>query len=466
VKSEETKDEAGLFHETIAAIITPPGEGGVAAVRVAGPDSLALLEKLFRPTSGDSSPSPFLMRHGHFVTVSGEQIDEVLAVYMPHGKSYTGLAQVEFFCHGGREVVRRIEACLFEAGARPAESGEFTRLAFLNGKIDLARAEAVAELIAANTRTSYEASREHLLGRYSEHIESLRKNLVEVIAEIEASIDFSEEEIEPAESVRLNKLLENTIEKINALLESYQGGRMVREGFRIVIGGRPNVGKSSLFNLLVRQERALVNPTPGTTRDYLDEWIDLEGFAVNIIDTAGFRKSGGSIEKQGQARAKDIIEKSNLLLWMYDLTDKNWKQKLKTDLCAQGGMTNMVVGNKLDVVSDSERTRLTIEKPSFLISCITGEGIDTLKAQMVNMIESCMPDLTSGLVVTSARHQNKLSDALADLTRAKERISNSEEPVLTAVDLRSAISSLDEITGRVYTEEILGQIFSRFCVGK
>jgi len=406
------------------------------------------------------------MRLGRFVSAHGESLDEITAVYMPKGKSYTGLDQVEIFCHGGRHIVRLIQLELINAGARPAEPGEFTRLAFLNGRIDLAKAEAVAELIAANTESSFRAAREHLLGAYSEHIDRIREKLVELLAEIEVEIDFVEEEIDSSEAKRKITAVDQIIAKVDKLRRSYGSGRIVKEGYRIVIGGRPNVGKSSLFNLVFQQERALVNRVAGTTRDYLSEWIELGGFAVNLIDTAGLRKGGGSIERQGQAKAHEVIKGANLLLWLVDLSMDNWQLTLKQDLKQLADYPILVVGNKSDLIEDSEGKRAQEMPVSLQISCLTGKGLNRLKTLLAERIGEAMPDLTSGQVVTSARHKQKLTKAVSNLKLARRKMKTGESPELTAFDLRQAVVALEEITGRIYTEDILGQVFSRFCVGK
>lgn len=338
-------------NDTIVAVITPPGEGGIAALRLAGPQSRVYLARFFHPSQSDTNePVPFLLRYGQFVSVKRDFLDEVTAVYMPHGKSYTGLEQVEIFCHGGRQVVRLILEELVAAGARMAEPGEFTKLAFLNGRIDLARAEAVAELIAANTQSSYEASREHLTGAYSEHVTRVRNDIVAVMSEIEAAIDFPEEEITPANRTQLNAQLEALSSQIRRLIESYSAGRIIKEGFKVVIAGRPNAGKSSLFNLLLKHERALVNPAPGTTRDYLSEWVDIEGVAVNLIDTAGIRERGGKIERMGQERAKGIMKLADLVVWIVDIASPNWRTAFGRDVGTLGHKSILLVGNKIDIV--------------------------------------------------------------------------------------------------------------------
>ncbi|HUV31717.1 MAG TPA: tRNA uridine-5-carboxymethylaminomethyl(34) synthesis GTPase MnmE [Acidobacteriota bacterium] len=453
-------------NDTIAAVITPPGEGGVAALRLAGRKSRALLEKFFVGSRGPVTFKPFTMRYGTFVTAEGETLDEVTAVYMPAGKSYTGREQVEIFCHGGRQIVRMILRVLIEAGARPAEPGEFTRLAFLSGRIDLARAEAVAEIIAANTETSFRAGREHLLGGYSQHIEEIRSRLVGLLAEVEAGIDFIEDDIEPADPTDLVAEVDAVRERVSRLLDTYKGGRIINEGLRVVIGGRPNVGKSSLFNMLLRHERALVYPTAGTTRDYLSEWIDVDGVAVNLIDTAGLRQAGAALEMQGQTRARELMKGAHLALWVVDLAKRNWRKLLQVDLKSLPKIPILLVGNKIDISPPASTETFRAMRDAVALSCLTADGVDHLKAGLADRIDVIMPDLTSGLVVTSARHQRKLSRSLKNLKSARRKLAGNETPELTAFDLRQAISDLDEITGRVYTEQVLDSIFSRFCIGK
>lgn len=405
------------------------------------------------------------MRYGHFVDANKEIIDEVMAVYMPSGKSYTGKEQVEIFCHGGRQVVNLIQDEIVKSGARVAEPGEFTKLAFLAGRIDLTKAESVAEIISSNTSSSFNAAREHMLGAYSEHISMLRESMIDIIAEVEASIDYPEEEIDPKDKDKLEKDIMKIISEFQTLIDSYKGGRIINEGYKIAIAGRPNAGKSSLFNLLLRQERALVTPTAGTTRDYLSEWIDLEGFKVNIIDTAGIRKSGGVIEKAGQESAQKIIDGADLVLWMVDLSQQNWIKSLEADKTKYINTHNILLGNKLDIAKAGGTNSLS-KNDLIPLSCKTRKGMSELKKEIIKRINMKMPDLTSGLVVTSARHKQKLTTSLKHLKNAEKMLKSNESPELTAFELRSAINEVDEITGKVYNEDILGKIFSKFCIGK
>jgi len=364
-------------------------------------------------------------------------------------------------------VVRQILHELLTAGARAAEPGEFTRLAFLSGRIDLARAEAVAEVIAANTEVSLATARNHLLGAYTERLEQMRQEIVAVMAEVEASIDFPEEEIEPAMAAGQRESIDQVRGKILQLAATYRGGRIIREGYRVTIGGRPNAGKSSLFNRLLRQERAIVAATPGTTRDYLSEWIDLHGYAVNLVDTAGIRRGGGAVEQAGQTSARKIMEEADLVVWLVDLSAKDWQKQLGEDLASIGGLPVVIGANKIDLVGAAPAISETpAEIETIYLSCKTGEGIDNLVGHLVAHINEGMPDFTSGMIVTSARHRQKLETAETALRSASEKISLKESPELVAFDLRQAAGALEEITGRIYNEDILDQIFSKFCIGK
>lgn len=449
--------------DTIAAVITPPGQGGIAALRLAGPEAKSLLKKHF--TSSQKTPEkPFLLRLGVFAGPHGP-IDQVTAVTMPADRSYTGLEQVEIFCHGGSEVARAILQTLLDSGARAAEPGEFTKLAFLNGRMDLSQAEAVAEIIAAGTEQSLEAGREHLLGDYSAHIGQLREDLILVLAEIEAVLDFSEEEIDPAATNTLLGNLSEISDSLKQLDDSYQGGKIIRDGYRVAVAGRTNAGKSSLFNRLLKSERALVASQPGTTRDYLSEWLDLGGFAVELIDTAGMRSRVGSIEKEGQRRASDLMKRADLVLWVADLSHRQFEKNLAEDLKTCPSKKTLVVANKSDIVTPSRISKLdSIHVP---ISCKTGKGIRDLVSQITERIQSRISDPGSGLVVTSARHRQKIKAALKSIRQASRQLSTKPVGFETAAfELRTAADQLGEITGKIYTEQLLEKIFSQFCIGK
>ncbi|MFH2050385.1 MAG: GTP-binding protein, partial [bacterium] len=337
-------------------------------------------------------------------------------------------------------------------------------------------------IISANTEYSHKVALEQLTGAYSELIISIRNDIITILAEVEASIDFPEEEIDPATYTRIIKSLGEMIISIDKLLNTYDSGRIIREGYKIAIAGRPNAGKSSLFNLLLQQQRALVTPTAGTTRDYLSEWIDIGGVAVNIIDTAGLRQTESNIEKAGQEKTNTILKEADLILWLFDLSNKNWKTQLEDDIKKLPNKTDshlLLVGNKIDLLKKPitskqilEQTKinnkcyLIITKQITLVSCKAKKGISDFKKELSSRINLNLSDLTSGLVVTSARHQQKLKSSLKYLKTASKQLSTSETPELIAFTLNQAINQIDEITGKIYNEEILGKIFSTFCLGK
>lgn len=450
--------------ETIVAIITPPGEGGLAAVRVAGPSSRRVVGKHFLPTS-KGRLTPFLLRHGIFQDTNGKLIDEVTAVFMPRGRSYTGLDQVEIFCHGGRLIVREILDEILKSDVRVAEPGEFTKLAFLTGRIDLTKAEAVAELIRANTEHSGAVAQEHLAGALTEHVSSIRLQIVDSLSELEARIDWPDEDLQLPSLETLEESVNRLIDSVDKLAKSFQGGKIVREGYLVAVCGRPNAGKSSLFNILLKQERALVAPSPGTTRDYLSEWIDIGGIAVNLIDTAGLRTHGRAVERAGQKQATGLIQKADLVLWVVDAAQKGFRSRLANDLMSIAHKEIMVVANKLDLVNETDSLE-SDKSISVGISCHTKAGLSLLRQLLRERIETRLPDLTDGLVVTSARQQKKLVESRRALKRARSKMHLSESPELIVFELQEAVRSLDELTGRITTEDVLNQIFSKFCVGK
>ena len=434
-KKNLKKKSKSFYEETIASIITPPGEGGIGASRISGKSSKQVIKKIFRPFGQNiSTLKPFVMYYGSILDDSENIIDEVTMVQMLAWKSYTGLDQAEIFCHGGQFVLKQILQEIYKYNVRPAEPGEFTRRAFLAGRIDLTKAEAVADLIASKTEYSYRSARDNLLGELSQHINILRDRAVKLLGEIEASIDYPEENLELAEKKNLLKSVDFLISNIKKLIDSYQSGKIIKEGYKIAIAGRPNAGKSSLFNLLLNQSRAIVTSTPGTTRDYLTEWIELNGMAVSLTDTAGFRKSASDIEKSGQFFAEIEMKRADLVIWMVDLSIKSWKSTLKLDIKGLDKFENvLVVLNKTDLISKM----IIKEIPSILeglrnrglpFSCKTKTGLKTLRSDLIDLVNENMPDLTDQLVVTSERHKKKLTGSLKNLKDLKKGIQKEISP--------------------------------------
>jgi len=472
-KKNSINKSQSYYEETIASIITPPGEGGIGAIRISGKDSKQIIKKIFRPFSQKITVfRPFMMYYGSIIDKTDNVIDEVTMVQMTAGKSYTGLDQAEIFCHGGSFVLKQILQEIYKHKVRPAEPGEFTRRAFLAGRIDLAKAEAVADLIASKAEYAYRSARDNLLGELSQHINILRDRAIKLLAEIEAAIDYPEENLETDEKKKQLESVDFLVNNIMELIDSYRSGKIIKEGFKIAIAGRPNAGKSSLFNLMLNQNRAIVTPTPGTTRDYLTEWIELEGHTVSLTDTAGLRRSVSSIEKSGQHFAEAEMKRADLIIWMADISKRSWKSNLISDLKKLGKFGPiLIVFNKTDLVNKSitKNISFVIKELSLCglsLSCKTKAGIKLLRQNLIATMNKNMPDLTDRLIVTSERHKKKLTGSLKYLKNVQKGIQKEISPELIVFELRQAVNEIDEITGRVYTEEILDNIFSRFCIGK
>lgn len=460
--------------DIIAAIITPPGEGGIGAIRIAGDGARNFAAPFLYQDSSDTAPEPFYLQYGNFVSLKNNQvIDEVMSVWMPEGKSYTGAEQVEIFAHGGRQTLQHILRELYAAGARAAEPGEFTRRAFLAGKIDLTKAEAVAEIISAKSEFAYRAARDDLFGKTAKTTRDLREKLVALSAELTAKVDFPLEEITPDEYQTLLNLVDEVDAQLARLIASYAGGAIVRDGFQIALGGRPNAGKSSLFNALLKSHRAIVSATPGTTRDYLSEWITLGDSAVELIDTAGLREGAGEIEAAGQNFARKLLSEAHLALWLVDSADGAFLSELAADLADLDKKNIALVLNKTDLLSErqfeSAISDISEKFPSvtvFPISCKTESGLVEFEEGLQERIDASLADQTDGLLVTSERQMQKFTEARESLKTARQGMVDNASPELVAFDVRAALNSLDEITGAVYTDDLLEVIFSKFCVGK
>jgi len=453
--------------ETIAAIATPTGSGGIAVIRISGPKAPEILDKIFIPSKSESKPSPYLLRFGRIVSHNGsESLDEVMAALMPGPKSFTGEDMVEIYCHAGQFLAKAILDNILTHNCRPAEPGEFSLRRFLNHGVDLTKLEGSAEVVAAKTDLAYRLTKEHLLGSYSEHLAVLREKMVHLLAEVEADIDFPEEEsIGSIGREKLGRALDGIIEDIERLISSYSAGKIIRDGYRVVILGPPNAGKSSLFNCLVKQNRALVTPIAGTTRDWLSEWIDINGLPVELYDTAGLAEGRGRVEKEGIAATRRLIGRADLLLVVHDLAARTAPSSAAT---IPTGRDIIYVFNKIDLVSKPDtalgkkRAKLPPGAAVCAVSALTGKGMSALTDLIAAV--SGLADLSDTLVVTSHRHKTKLDRARRHLLSIRRK--KSLPPEMISFELRLAAEQIDEITGHIYTEEILDDIFSKFCIGK
>ena len=453
----ETGDRELITSDTIAAISTPAGEGAIALVRISGPDAIRIADRIFR---GKESPSRFVshVQHlGEIVTESSGRIDEVMISIHRAPASYTGEDIVEISCHGGTLVTAKVlEACLHE-GARGARPGEFTERAFLNGKMDLTQAEAVIDLIRARTDLALRSATEQLEGKLGQKIENIRNALVDLLAHIEASIDFSEEGIGPDEGNTLLARLESVREQIAALLATADEGRILREGVRVVIYGATNAGKSSLLNRLLGYERVIVSDAPGTTRDTIEETINLRGVPVRLLDTAGLRTSASDIEREGIARTERSLQKADLRL---HILDQNAPRPDHFAKSTRNG-TEIVVLNKSDLPEHADWKNCDAVR----ISCATGDGLSNLESEILSRIgkQNLRPE---NPLAINLRHRDCLRRALEACDRARKITADTSSPEYIALDLNEALRAVGEVVGSSGVEQILDSIFRQFCIGK
>jgi tRNA modification GTPase len=456
--------------ETIAAISTPFGESGIGIVRVSGSSAESIARKLFKPKKGQSRFISHQFHYGEIVdNHSGKAVDEVLIVLMKSPKTYTREDIVEIHCHGGYLVLQKILELVLREGARMAQPGEFTRRAFINGRIDLTQAEAVIDLIKARTEASLEIANQQLRGWLHKKLAELKVKLVENLALIEAHIDFPEEELQPIVFGDLGRDLKSAVQQLEEWISSYEEGKIFREGISCAIAGKTNVGKSSLLNVLLKEERAIVTPIPGTTRDVIEEILNIHGVPVRLMDTAGLRKPADSIEREGVRRAKERVADSDLVLLMLD-----GSQELDADDVEIFGETEgkkrVVVVNKGDLprrISLEEVGKRFKDEPVVSISALNSEGIDDLKKTIYNsLLHRDLRVTSEHLVVANIRHKTALSRLRNDLLNALKGLEEGTSLEFIAFEFRSALGALGELVGETATEEVLDRIFEQFCIGK
>lgn len=440
--------------ETIAAIASPPGMGAVSIIRLSGPSALEIAGSAL---DGGKLPEARYAALRKIKDGQGRVIDEGVLLIFKGPASYTGEDVVEFTGHGGIVVTRKVLERFIELGAGPAGPGEFTQRAFMNGKMDLTQAEAVMDLISAQTSLALRSANEQLEGTLGLTCEVIRAKLLGATAHLEAYIDFPEEDIDPEVGEGLCRTLEGEMGKIRELLATADQGRILREGVRTVIYGKPNVGKSSLLNRLLGYQRAIVSSREGTTRDTIEEVVNLKGIPLRLIDTAGVRESDDEIEQEGIAMTRGQVARADLVLVVRDLSEP--KEELAVDL--QDGSRCLEILNKSDREDPSWGDHEGIR-----ISCESGEGFDDLEGAIAELLSLDEAQWGDHAVAVNARHQSCLQRAKAALARAIDSMRSAEEPELTALDLREALTAVGEIAGVVDTEEILGEIFGNFCIGK
>jgi len=444
---------------TIAAIATASGMGAVGLIRISGPETFSRVSQCL-PAKKDCAK--FSQRKAILTSVteaSGEVIDEVLVTCFHGPRSYTGEDTAEIACHGGVLVMRRVLERLFDVGILPAGAGEFSKRAFLNGKMDLTQAEAVMDLISAQTDLAMRAAHEQLQGRLGDTAETIRQEILGIAAHVEAYIDFPEEDIDTDTGAALNQRLEAVRGDISKLLQTAEQGRILREGVRTVIYGSPNAGKSSLLNKLLGFERAIVSDIEGTTRDTVEEVINLQGIPVRLIDTAGMRETDDAIEQQGVSRTKAQVETADLILEVVDGSQPRTHHLTEADV---EGRHHILVINKSDLnLHPDWKTSEGVK-----VSCTSGDGLDALTAKIAEELSMGAAEWGGHAVAINARHQACLKRAKSALKAANETLTDGAGAEFISVDLREAMEAIGEIAGRIDTEELLGEIFSSFCIGK
>ncbi len=463
--------QAAAFHDddTIAAISTAPGEGGIGIIRLSGSCALRIAGQLFIGAHcSDIAAAPtHTLHYGHIAhPVSGEWLDEALLAIMRAPHSYTREDVVEIQCHGGMLPLRNILDATLSCGARLATPGEFTKRAFSNGRIDLAQAESVIDIIRAKTDAGLQLAVRQLQGTLSAQVGQMRDTLQQLLALIEASIDFSDDDIELISSAQIQRELRDCLNELSRLLATAREGKIVRDGLSLAIVGKPNVGKSSLLNLLLQEERAIVTPIPGTTRDAIEEYINLRGIPIRLIDTAGVRETDDHVERIGVERTRRIIEQADMALCLFDRSAPLTADDAQfVDLVAD--KDKLVILNKVDLPAQWTTAelldRFSTPAPTIELSITRHIGVDALKQAI---IERVLDVPLESVAVTNARHKQALTSAQASLRHAEQSAQAEMSPEFIAVDLRDALRHLGDITGETTTEDILERIFSTFCIGK
>lgn len=459
-------------NETICALATPPGNSAIAVIRLSGKDAFSIGDKIFVPVKKDKTIAGADSHTILFGTVHDDDgiVDEVLMFIFRNPQSYTGEDSLEISCHGSPFIQQKIIELLIKNGARMANAGEFTLRAFLNGKFDLSQAEAVADLIASNSKYSHDLAIRQMRGGFSSKINNLRNELVNFASLIELELDFSEENVEFADRNELLKLLKSLQEEITGLLKSFTMGNVLKNGIPVAIIGKPNVGKSTLLNTLLQEERAIVTDIPGTTRDSIEDTIIINGVAFRFIDTAGLRPTDDHIENLGIGRTHEKIKEARIILFVFDVNESDPEQVKEIleehqHLLEDPEKHVILIGNKIDSLYEIPKGfKDLVEHETLFISAKRKENINMIPDSLLKSVEKYQ--IADDTIVANARHYEALTHALAAIVEVENGFMKNLTVDLITTDLRNALHHLGEITGQVTTDEILGNIFSKFCIGK
>ena len=458
-----------LRQDTIAAVATPFGLSGVGIIRISGPEALKIARRIFQPSTGICPWESHHLYHGDIVSADGKTIlDEVLISYMRKPRSFTGEDVIEINCHGNPVIMQSILAMLHELGCRLARHGEFSQRAFLNNRLDLSQAEALASMISAKSAKAYAMGLSQLKGSLSREIEDLRLLLIEALALLEAAIDFTEDISEdkiPEMLPQINQALERT----QSLLSSYNSAKAYAEGINVIITGKPNVGKSSLLNSLTGRKKAIVTDIPGTTRDMITDTININGIPVHLMDTAGIREPQNLIEKEGISLVWESLANADIVIVMLDVSNQLTDEDKIIIGKNKSGLIIAAI-NKIDLPRKWEADALKKLFPAgtkiMEISAKSGNGLEELKNTIIDLFVSSKDEYAGSVMITNLRHKLAIENALKNIKNARENISHGMSAEFAAFDLREALDCLDEITGRKINDEILDKIFSSFCIGK
>lgn len=455
--------------DTIAAIATPIGEGGISVIRVSGVDSIAVVDQLFRGSTPLVEVATHTVNYGKIVDPNhGRVLDESLILVMKAPRSFTAEDVVEIQCHGGLQITRSILSCLLRNGARLAEPGEFSKRAFLNGRLDLMQAESISDLIRAKSDRAQEAALKQLKGNGSDQIRKVRKKLVSLMAHVEVNIDYPEHDVESMTYHEIIRVCRDVIEELNRWLNNARQGTMIREGVRTVLVGKPNVGKSSLMNRFAREERAIVTDIPGTTRDVIEEWIHIGGYALRLFDTAGLRETNDLVEQIGVARSKEAIEKSDLVLFVLNNNDvlNDEEISLAHEIA---GRPVLVILNKSDLPQKLDTLLLKNilpESPLVAVSALDGSGFSILESELINLIGAGQIEADDSVILNRLRHLELTEQAKQFLLDAIHAV-DAQIPIdLIQIDLRQSWETLGLLIGETSSETLLDELFSQFCLGK
>ncbi len=459
--------------DTIAAIATPPGEGGIGIVRLSGKNSLAIAEQIFESKQKKKvcEQKNFTVRHGHVVARSGQTkktVDEALLTVMRSPKSYTGEDVVEISTHGGQAVLQEVLRLATQAGARLAEPGEFTKRAFLNGRMDLLQAEAVLDLIQAKTAQTLRWASSQLEGTFSRKMCAVKEALLELLSHLEADVDFPDDFPDTDSTKQIERKLLASQADIQALLDGSRLGFLAKRGLKVAIWGRPNVGKSSLFNQLTSSNRVIVTPYPGTTRDVVEEEVAIAGFPVRLQDTAGVQQTQNPIEKEGVERSRKAMDSADLVVFVLDGSQNLHPQdKELFEECREKAM--ILVLNKSDLspkIGQQDLCAFGVTSPVVSCSCLEEKGVEGLKQEIFRFISKGIVEIPDEAVVSTVRQKNALQEAADDLKRAHEACVKCFSSEFIASDVRRALDQLGILVGEVVTDDVLETLFSKFCIGK